>query len=88
MSRPDPLPREPVFTPRLQVGFGLLAFGLGLMFLAGKVLPVPVPAGIAGGITLAVVGFVVVVVEALRDPTGEPEESPDSRDDGPAASRH
>ena len=58
---------EPVFTPRLQLGFGLLAFGLGLMFLSGKVLPAPIPAGIAGGITLAFVGFVVVVVEALRD---------------------
>jgi hypothetical protein len=88
VSRPDPLPREPVFTPRLQVGFGLLVFGLGLMFLAGKVLPVPVPAGIAGGITLAIVGFVAIVVEALRDPIEEPEESADSRNDGPAASHH
>jgi hypothetical protein len=87
VSRRDPSPREPVFTPRLQIGFGLLAFGLGLMFLAGKVLPAPIPAGIAGGITLAIVGFVVVVLEALRDPTGEPEGSP-SRDDGPAASHH
>jgi len=26
-----------------------------------------VPAGIAGGITLTIAGFVVVVVEALRD---------------------
>ncbi len=85
MSRTDPPPREPVFTPRLQLGFGLLAFGLGLMFLAGKVLPVPIPAGIGGGITLAIVGFVVVVLEALRDPTGEPEESPAPRDDGAAA---
>ncbi len=64
-SPPTP---EPVFTPRLQVGFGLLAFGVGLMFFAGKVLPWPVPAGIAGGIGLAIAGFVVVVVEALRDP--------------------
>ena len=88
MRQPDPRSREPVFTPRLQVGFGLLAFGLGLMFLAGKVLPVPVPAGIAGGITLGIVGFVVIVVEALRDPIGAPEESADSRDDGPAASPH
>jgi len=62
----EPTP-EPVFTPRLQLGFGLLAFGLGLMFLSGKVLPAPVPAGIAGGISLGVAGFVVVVVEALRD---------------------
>lgn len=59
--------REPVFTPRLQLGFGLLAFGLGLMFLSGKVLPTPLAAGIAGGISLGVTGFVVVVVEALRD---------------------
>ncbi len=67
MSAPTDPPDEPVFTPRLQLGFGLLAFGLGLMFLSGKVLPAPVPAGIAGGITLAAAGFVVVVVEALRD---------------------
>ena len=87
MSRPEPIRPEPVFTPRLQVGFGLLAFGLGLLFLAGKVLPAPVPAGIAGGITLAVVGFVIVVVEALRDPTGEPEESPAPGDDPAASSR-
>lgn len=59
--------REPVFTPRLQLGFGLLALGLGLMFLSAKVLPTPLPAGIAGGISLGVAGFVVVVVEALRD---------------------
>jgi len=62
----EPAP-EPIFTPRLQLGCGLLAFGLGLMFFCGKVLPSPVPAGIAGGITLGVTGFVVVVVEALRD---------------------
>ncbi|MBI2466445.1 MAG: hypothetical protein HYV62_01275 [Candidatus Rokubacteria bacterium] len=67
MSGPTDPHDEPVFTPRLQLGFGLLAFGLGLMFLSGKVLPAPVPAGIAGGITLAAAGFVVVVVEALRD---------------------
>lgn len=59
---------EPIFTPRLQLGGGLLAFGLGLMFLSAKVLPAPLPAGIAGGITLAIAGFVVVVVEALREP--------------------
>lgn len=85
---PPESPREPVFTPRLQLGFGLLAFGLGLMFLAGKVLPAPVPVGIAGGITLAIAGFVVVVVEALRDPPAQPDEpgtpgdersAPDSR---------
>ena len=58
---------EPIFTPRFRLGVGLVAFGLGLMFLSGKVLPAPVPAGIAGGITLGVVGFVVIVVEALRD---------------------
>ena len=46
----------------------MLAFGVGLMFFAGKVLPSPVPAGSAGGIGLAIAGFVVVVVEALRDP--------------------
>jgi len=63
----DPL-QEPIFTPRLQLGIGLLAFGLGVMFLSGKVLPAPVPAGIAGGIALAIAGFVVVVLEALRDP--------------------
>ncbi len=59
---------EPVFTPRLQVGFGLLAIGLGLMFLSGKVLANPLPAGIAGGIAVGLAGFVMVVVEALRDP--------------------
>jgi hypothetical protein len=67
---------EPVLTPRLYLGFGMLAFGLGLMFLSGKVLPQPVPAGIASGITLGIVGLVVVIVEALREP---PEESPQSR---------
>ena len=79
--------REPIFTPRLQIGFGLLAFGVGLMFFAGKVLPTPVPAAIAGGITLAIVGFVVLVVDALRDPPAAPgekegahgEESPPTR---------
>jgi hypothetical protein len=74
-------PREPVFTPRLQLGFGLLAFGLGLMFLSGKVLPAPVPVGIAGGITLAITGFVLVVVEALRDPTAQPDEAGTPRDE-------
>lgn len=64
--RIEPSP-EPIFTPHLQLGLGLLAGGLGLMFLSGKVLPAPLPAGIAGGISLAVAGFVVVVVEALRD---------------------
>ena len=46
---------------------GLMALGLGFMFISGKVLPWPVPSGIAGGIALAVGGFVVLVVEALRD---------------------
>ncbi len=63
---PEP-PGEPILTPRLRLGFGLIAWGLGLMFLSGKVLPAPVPAGIAGGIALSVTGFVIVVVEALRD---------------------
>ena len=72
---PDETP-EPVLTPRLRLGFGMLAFGIGLMFLSGKVLPNPLPAGIAGGIALAIAGFVVVIVEALREP---PEESAQSR---------
>jgi hypothetical protein len=59
---------EPVLTPRLRLGFGMLAFGLGLMFFSGKVLPNPLPAGIAGGIALAIAGLVVVIVEALREP--------------------
>jgi len=67
---------EPVLTPRLRLGFGMLAFGLGLMFFSGKVLPQPVPAGIASGIMLGIVGLVVVIVEALREP---PEGSPQSR---------
>lgn len=65
---------ERVFTPRLQLGLGLLAFGLGLMFLAGKVLPAPVAPLIAAGIVLAAAGFVVVLAEALRD---EPAAGPD-----------
>jgi len=76
VTEPTASPPEPVFTPRLQLGFGLLAFGVGLMFLSGKVLPAPVPAGIAGGISLAVAGFVVVVVEALREPAAPPDEGP------------
>jgi hypothetical protein len=67
---PEP---EPVFTPRLQVGLGLLAGGLGLLFLSAKVLPSPAAAGIASGITLAVTGFVVLVVEGLREPPDDPE---------------
>ncbi len=69
-------PPEPVLTPRLRLGFGMLAFGLGLMFFSGKVLPSPLPAGIAGGITLGIVGLVVVIVDALREP---PEGSTQSR---------
>jgi hypothetical protein len=60
--------REPVLTPRLRTGLGLIALGLGLMFLCGKVLPAPVAAGIAGGIAIAVIGFVLTVVESLREP--------------------
>jgi hypothetical protein len=63
-SEPTP---EPVLTPRLRLGIGLMALGLGFMFISGKLLPWPVPSGIAGGIALAVGGFVVLVVEALRD---------------------
>lgn len=73
--RADETP-EPVLTPRLRLGFGMLAFGIGLMFFSGKVLPNPLAAGIAGGITLAIAGFVVVIVEALREP---PEGSPQSK---------
>ena len=61
-------PPEPVLTPRLRLGFGMLAFGIGLMFFSGKVLPHPIPAGIAGGISLGIVGLILVIVEALREP--------------------
>lgn len=71
--------REPVFTHRLRLGFGFLAFGLGLMFFSGKVLSAPLAAGIAGGIAVAVAGFVLVVVEALRDSPAESADG-DSRD--------
>ncbi|MBI3457535.1 MAG: hypothetical protein HY002_17280 [Candidatus Rokubacteria bacterium] len=84
MVQPTDSAPEPIFTPRLQVGFGLLAFGVGLMFLAGKVLPAPLPAGIAGGISLAIAGFVVVVVEALRDPPAAPRDDQAAGDDGRA----
>ena len=67
---------EPVLTPRLRLGFGMLAFGIGFMFFSGKVLPNPLPAGIASGIALGIAGFVVVIVEALREP---PEGSAQSR---------
>ena len=69
-------PSEPVLTSRLRLGFGMLAFGLGLMFFSGKVLPNPLPAGIAGGIALGICGLVVVIVDALREP---PEGSAQSR---------
>jgi hypothetical protein len=65
--RPGETP-EPVLTPRLRLGFGMLAFGVGFMFFSGKVLPNPLPAGIASGIALGIAGFVVVIVEALREP--------------------
>jgi hypothetical protein len=68
-------PAEPVLTPRLRLGFGMLAFGVGLMFFSGKTLPYPVPAGIAGGITVGIVGLVVVIVEALREPPEGPAQS-------------
>ncbi len=84
-SPTDPTP-EPVFTPRLQVGFGLLAFGIGLMFFGGKVLTTPLPAAIAGGITLAIAGFVVVVVDALRDPPAASQDDPVTRGDDSAPS--
>jgi hypothetical protein len=64
--------REPVLTPRLRIGLGLLTFGLGLMFLCGKVLPAPVASGIAGGIALATAGFVLALVESLREPPPDP----------------
>ena len=67
---------EPVLTPRFRLGFGMLAFGIGFMFFSGKVLPNPLPAGIASGIALGIAGFVVVIVEALREP---PEGSAQSR---------
>lgn len=58
---------EPVFTRLMRAGFGLLAFGLGLMFFSGKVLPSPFPAGIASGILLGLVGLVLVIYEGIRD---------------------
>jgi hypothetical protein len=81
---------EPVLSPRFRLGFGMLAFGIGFMFFSGKTLPHPVPAGIAVGITLGIVGLVVVIVEALREP---PEGSPQSTRGGaaplpPAAPHH
>jgi hypothetical protein len=80
--------REPVLTPRLLTGLGLIALGLGLMFFFGKVLPAPVAAGIAGGIAIAVIGFVLSVVESLREPperaagTESPRKDPRSTDMG------
>ncbi len=87
MSPNDDTPPEPVFTPRLQLGFGLIALGVGLMFLAGKVLPAPIPAAIAGGITLAFAGFVVVVLEALREPARQPEAPAPPRDNSAPGTR-
>jgi hypothetical protein len=72
----DEPPDEPVVTPRLCRGFGLLACGLGVMFLFGKALAGPVSAGIAVGIVLAVSGFVLLIVEALRDAPDGPRERP------------
>ena len=72
--RPGETP-EPVLTPRMRLGFGLLAFGMGLMFFSGKVLPSPLAAGIAGGIMLGIAGVVVVIVEALREPPEGPAQS-------------
>lgn len=85
MTAPIDPSREPTFTPRLQLGFGLLAFGIGLMFFCGKVLAAPVPAGIAGGIALAIAGFVVVVIEAVRDPIAPPDDRRAPEDHGPAS---
>jgi hypothetical protein len=73
--RSDDSSSEPVLTPRLRLGFGMLAFGIGLMFFSGKVLPYPVPAGIASGITLGITGLVVVIVDALREPPEGPAQS-------------
>ena len=78
--------REPVLTPRLLTGLGLIALGLGLMFFFGKVLPAPVGAGIAGGIAIAATGLVFTIAESLREPpdraagTDSPDEDPRSTD--------
>jgi hypothetical protein len=50
------------------------------------VLTAPLPAGIAGGITLAIAGFVVVVIEAVRDPVAPPDDGRAPEDHGPASS--
>jgi hypothetical protein len=73
--------REPVFTPRFRLGFGLLAFGLGLMFFSGKVLTTPLAGGIATGIAVAVAGFILVIVEALRDSPAAPTTDDEGRGD-------
>ena len=78
--------REPVLTPRLLIGLGLIALGLGLMFFFGKVLPAPVGSGIAGGIAIAATGLVLTIAESLREPpdraagTDSPDEDPRSTD--------
>jgi hypothetical protein len=70
MCERPPAGSEPVLTPPLRLGFGLLAVGLGVMFFCAKVLPRPLAGGIASGIVLAVAGLVVAIVEALREPPG------------------
>jgi hypothetical protein len=63
VTRPDQ-----IFSPRLALGVGLIAIGLGLLFLSAKALAAPWRPGIVAGIIGAVAGLVVVMVEALRDP--------------------
>lgn len=62
-----PAEDEPIFTRLMRAGFGLLAFGLGLMFFSGKVLPTPLPVGIALGILLGLAGLVLVIYEGIRE---------------------
>jgi hypothetical protein len=79
--------REPILTPRLRIGLGLLALGLGIMFFCGKVVPSPIASAIAGGIALATAGFVLVIVESLREPppdaAGADASRPDRTGGGP-----
>lgn len=58
---------EKVFTRGMKAGFGALALGLGVMFLSGKVLTPASAGGIALGIFIALVGFVLVIWEGIRD---------------------